>query len=270
MSTCDLLTADFLRRELPRGPVDVGTTPVLAAVGTLAETALANPLLHEPLAQAGLEPSRYLPFCTLEDLFASNVWQLALVISPFKQLVARHCSLLAPAATATEVVDTLIRADGELLGLNTNAYAAGEALRQLLTGAAIERLLVVGSGASARSVAFAMTTWYSTVRLGVWGRSTERARALAQAFAATAIESPADFAAEAVVHATTVGEQDDSVTLSSEVEAALSPGVRLFDLTNRLTALQVRGLANGCIVLSGILMQRMTNTLRVAAVSHAG
>jgi shikimate dehydrogenase len=246
----------------------VGITPVLAAVGTLAETALANPLLREPLAEAGLIPSHYLPFRTLEDLLESDVWQLALVISPFKQAAVRHCSRLAPAAMATGVVDTLIRADAELLGLNTNAYAAGEALRHLLAGAGIERLLLVGSGASARSVAFAMTTWYSEVRLGVWGRSTERARALAQGFGAAAVESPAEFAAQAVVHATTVGEQDDSVTVGSEVEAALSPGVRLFDLTNRLTALQMRGLKSGCIVLSGVLMQRITNMLRVVAVSH--
>lgn len=267
MSDVPALLGEFLTDELPHGPIDIGPNPTLAAVGTLAAVALANPLLREPLAQARTEPAAYLAFPTMEDLLGSEAWRLALVISPFKREVARHCTAMAPAAAATGVVDTVVRVNGALLGINTNAYAAGETLRRMPTGPR-EPLLLVGTGASARSVAFAVQRWLAGTRLGIYGRSTERALDLAHTFGAEIVEHPANFGASVVVHATTVGEQDDSRTIGAAVEAALTPGVRVLDLTNRLTALQVLALANGCLVQSGMLMQRLTNTLRVACISH--
>jgi shikimate dehydrogenase len=259
---------EFLKAELAHGPVDLGPRPVLAALGTIAETALSNPLLREPLEIAGLAPRMYLPFKIPEELLSSTEWQMALVISPHKQSVASSCTALAQAAAATGVVDTLVRAESQLVGLNTNAYAAAAALQHLITGAAAERLVLVGTGASARSVAYAVTRWFPSVHVGVYGRSAGRALGLVDEIASMRfrqVDRPIEFRPDVIVNATTVGEIDDSVTLGPDVQAALQAGVRVFDLTNRLSALQSTALGRGCIVLSGNLMQRITNRLRVSA-----
>jgi hypothetical protein len=102
--------------------------------------------------------------------------------------------------------------------------------------------------------------------VGVYGRSVEHATQLATDFAASVVGHPSEFGADAIVHATTVGERDDATTLDASVETALAPGVRLFDLTNRLSALQTTALKRVCVVVSGNLMQRITNTLRAASI----
>jgi shikimate 5-dehydrogenase len=127
----------------------------------------------------------------------------------------------------------------------------------------MHRVLLVGTGASARSVAYAISRWYPLARVGVYGRSLERATRLAETMSTAQfdlITAPARFGADVVVHATTVGEADDSITIGPEVEVALVAGVRVFDLTNRLSALQSSALARGCIVMSGNVMQRITNS----------
>ena len=63
------------------------------------------------------------------------------------------------------------------------------------------------------------------------------------------------------------GEQDDERPLDVPLAAALQPGTRVFDLTNRLSALQRQALAAGCVTMSGNLMQLLTNTLRAALAS---
>jgi shikimate dehydrogenase len=67
-----------------------------------------------------------------------------------------------------------------------------------------------------------------------------------------------------VVNTTTIGETDDATPPAFDLASAFAPGVRYFDLNNRTSALQSTALAAGCAVLSGALMQRVTNALRVA------
>ena len=81
------------------------------------------------------------------------------------------------------------------------------------------------------------------------------------------VPDPGGFAPSLVAHVTTVGEQDDERPLDVPLAAALQPGIRVFDLTNRLSALQRQALAAGCVTMSGNLMQLLTNTLRAALVS---
>ena len=81
------------------------------------------------------------------------------------------------------------------------------------------------------------------------------------------VPDPGAFAPSLVAHVTTVGEQDDERPLDVPLAAALQPGTRVFDLTNRLSALQRQALAAGCVTMSGNLMQLLTNTLRAALAS---
>ncbi|MBI3966523.1 MAG: hypothetical protein HY329_12895 [Chloroflexi bacterium] len=256
--------AQFLATELPTDWPDVSSTPTIAAIGTVAEKALDSPLLRDRLDAARVEPAEYRPFSGLEGLLADESWALALVLSPFKREVPESCSSLTPAAAATGVVDTLLRVPSGVQGVNTNVAAAAGAL-VTLTGGNVSRALVAGTGASARSVAVALRRVAPGAQLGVVGRSAERAAEVVRDLgAAVVVTDPADFAADAVVNTTTVGETDDTAALDFDLTGALRPGVRFFDLNNRTSALQVTALRAGCVTSSGVPMQILTNALRVA------
>src|SRR5439155_1218510 len=85
------------------------------------------------------------------------------------------CARVAPAAARSRVVDTVLRTVDGTLGVNTNAYAAAEALRQLTGPAPVDRVLVAGTGAAARSVGYATHLLFPNCQLGYIGRSTAAA-----------------------------------------------------------------------------------------------
>ena len=240
----------------------------VAAAGTLATPSLGSPLLDDACRAAGIRIGDRTARADLDGLLAAPDWDLALVLSPFKGQAAGRCDRLAPRAAATGVVDTLVRAGGEVVGYNTNSHAWAAAATRLMGSDVPARILVVGSGATARSVTFGALEAFPRARTGVAARSRAAAAALVSEHAGSEyVPDPGGFAPSLVAHVTTVGEQDDERPLDVPLAAALQPGTRVFDLTNRLSALQRQALAAGCVTMSGNLMQLLTNTLRAALAS---
>ena len=272
MTAADLSSAGLLGAVTRRFAADemlvlAGRTTRLnvAAVGTLATPSLDSPLLDAAWRAEGLRIGDRTARADLDGLLAAPDWDLALVLSPFKGQAAGRCDRLAPRAAATGVVDTLVRAAGEVVGYNTNSHAWAAAAARLMGADVPERILVVGSGATARSVTFGALHMFPRARTGVAARSRAAATALVSEHAGSEyVPDPGGFAPGLVAHVTTVGEQDDERPLDVPLGAALQPGTRVFDLTNRLSALQREALAAGCVVMSGNLMQLLTNTLRAA------
>jgi shikimate dehydrogenase len=255
----------FLAAEFPGGRPERAATPGLAAIGTVAAGALASPLLRDRLHEAGLEASSYEPYSGPAPLLVARSWSLALVLSPFKQEVLTACDLLTPSALETRVVDTLLRTPAGVIGTNTNVYAAGSTLRQLLGGAQPIRALIAGTGASARSVAVGLRRELHNVELGFVGRSAERtASIVAELGFGQPVEIPTAFGADLIVNTTTVGQRDDAAPMAFDLESAFAPGIRYFDLNNRASAIQQSALVAGCMTASGVFMQILTNALRVA------
>lgn len=254
----------FLRDEVPPGLSPVAT-PRIGGTGTVAPHALASPLLLRQLEAQGVAAA----ICPAADdpaaLLADRSWTLALVLSPHKQDVGRRCDHLMPSAAATGVVDTLRRDGDTVLGCNTNSAAAATAVDLLVGDAPVQRVLVAGTGASTRSVAIGLRRRFPAADLGVWGRSPARLAALvAEVPDVAAVADPGAWGADVVVNATTVGETDDDVPEDFALLPALRPGVRFFDLNNRIGRLQRIALAAGSITAAGICMQLTTNALRVA------
>jgi shikimate dehydrogenase len=260
----DAVTRQFAADELLTrtdrpGPLNV------AAAGTLAAPSLGNPLLDAACQAAGIRLGARTAHAGLDGLLADPGWDLAMIVSPLKGQAAARCGRLAPRAAATGVADTLVRAGGEVVGYNTNSHAWAAAAARLTGEDAPARILVVGSGATARSVTFAALCAFPASRVGVAARSPAGAAALVRDYAgAEYVPDPGGFAPDLVAHVTTVGEQDDEQPLGVPLAGALQPGTRVFDLTNRLSALQRQALAAGCVVMSGNLMQLLTNALRAA------
>ena len=253
----------FQSTELAQMPRIAHPNPSIAGIGTVAARGLASPLLRERLASRGVTPANFQAFLGPDALLADRSWHLALVLSPFKRDVAIWCDRLTPAARATGVVDTLLRIEDEVLGVNTNSYAAAGALDQLLGDARSNRALVLGTGGAARSVAVGVRQWFPAVEVGFVGRSPDRVTAIVEDLGfGSAILDAASFDADVVINATTVGETDDGATLGFDSSRFLRGGTRYFDLNNRTSALQTDALAAGCITMSGVFMQLLTNVLR--------
>jgi shikimate dehydrogenase len=260
----DAVTSRFAADEMLGRAAGPGRMTV-AAAGTLAEASIRSPLLDAACHAAGIEIDGRSVHADLAGLLSAPDWDLALVLSPLKGQAAGWCDQLAPRAAATGVADTLVRARGQVVGYNTNSHAWAAAAARLMGADVPERILVVGSGATARSVTCGALRAFPQARVGVAARSQAAAAALVSEYAGSEyVPDPGGFAPSLVAHVTTVGEQDDERPLEVPLAAALRPGTRVFDLTNRLSALQRQALAAGCITMSGNLMQLLTNILRAA------
>ncbi|MFO1533945.1 MAG: hypothetical protein ABR562_09760, partial [Thermoplasmatota archaeon] len=148
---------------------------------------------------------------------------------------------------------------------NTPAGAAAAAFLGCLAGlAAWCGLTMVWSASPDESWAFTNRTlaYVGFALLGVLagrGRTDRAAAVVATLPRGTVVTRPAAFLADLVINTTTVGETDDATPPAYDLAGAFAPGVRYFDLNHRTSALQTTALTAGCAVLSGALMQRVTN-----------
>ena len=188
------------------------------------------------------------------------------VTVPHKEQAARLVAWRDPEAELAASVNTVLVQDGRLLGHSTDGYGIVNALTEAfaleLTGRTVA---VVGTGGAGRAAALAL------VRHGVAGlilvnRTLERAQELEQLLRAQAPHASfrscalpdessvreALAQADILLQATSVGLKPDD---PSPVPAAwLRPGLRVFDMIYRRTALLAAAAAQGCAVADGRLM----------------
>jgi shikimate dehydrogenase len=258
--------------EVP-APSTAATSPaVIAGIGTTAPHALRGALLLDALARYEVPVDRTLPFANPAELVGDDSWDLALVLSPWKQQLGAHLTELTASATRTGVVDTVVRGGGATVGVNTNSWAAQAAMETLLGGRVPTSILVLGSGGSSNSVALAARRAWPTTRLVGSARNADASAGWADRFAAESVapdELAGLFAKDAptlLVNTTTWGETDASQDqpFAFDFAALTAPGNSYFDLNNRVSALQITALQAGMNVMSGTFMQRVTNACRAA------
>ncbi|WP_024802731.1 hypothetical protein [Nocardia sp. BMG51109] len=259
-------------RDLGRSAEGAERGAVVAGIGTTAPHALGGALLSQALTAAGVELARTLPFPEPSALLGDSSWDLALVLSPWKQAVAGELARATESAARTGVVDTIVRRAGEPVGVNTNAWAAQAAMETVLGGRTPGTVLILGSGGSSNSVALGCRRAWPGTRLVGSARNAPALTAWAARFAAEAV-APTDlgefFGAgrpPLIVNTTTWGETDasESEPFGFDFEELLAPGNCYFDLNNRVSALQHAALRGGMNVISGTFMQRVTNACRAA------
>lgn len=258
----------FIDAEVPAGRATYRQLS-LVALGTAAARALVNPSLEAMLTEGGSTIDRRREVDAVDQLSGSD-WDLALVLSPHKQLARAICTSLAPAAAATGVVDTLLRIGDETVGINTNQFGARTALLMLTAGHVPGRILLVGTGATARSILLGARSAFPEATIGVIGRSREKATAMiGERGDGELVDSPREFAADVVINATTVGESSDDGELPFALRDAIGAGTRYFDVNNRTSALQTSALQVGCMVMGGQYMQTVVNAARALLVNPA-
>jgi shikimate dehydrogenase len=105
----------------------------------------------------------------------------------------------------------------------------------------------------------------------VAARSFEGAEALAREFPGLAVYEPGSAWLDVVVNTTTWGETEASEAepMGIDLDGVFQPGCAFFDLNNRVGSLPLQALQAGCAVISGAVMQRVTNASRAALVTFA-
>jgi shikimate dehydrogenase len=257
-----------------RAPEEGSVRPpaVIAGIGTTAAHALQGRLLLDALAREHIKVAQAMPFGEPEALIANTGWQLALVLSPWKKAVAERMDSLTVSATATGVVDTIVRDRGRSVGVNTNCWAAQAAMETVMGGRSPGSVLILGSGGSSNSVALAAKRAWPHTRLVGTARNSAALAEWAFRFGADGV-APADLLGEfgaappsLIINTTTWGETDASEAgeFAFPFEGLAAPGNGFFDLNNRTSSLQTAALRAGMNVMSGTFMQRVTNACRAA------
>lgn len=188
-----------------------------------------SPAVHNRAFHARRVDAVYLPFqvepARLADYFdlAANLPIAGFSVTiPHKQKVMRYLAGVDPAARRIGAVNTVYRRKGRLFGTNTDIAGVLAPLEKRLKLKA-SRILIAGAGGGARAAAFALADKGAHVCLTA--RNLDRARALARACGAEAIEksrlSGRHF--DALIHATPVGmyPRTDESYFDDEIPAAL-------------------------------------------------
>jgi shikimate dehydrogenase len=188
-----------------------------------------SPDMHNAaFAALGLD-WRYVKLPVPPELFDETVRALpgsgyrgANVTIPHKLAALALADSATPAARAIGAANTLTFEAGAIEADNTDAGGFLAALAEPVAG---RRALVLGAGGAARAVTWALLD-AGAAAVDVWNRTPGRARELADALGASAVERPR--AAEIVVNATSVGLHDGVLPLD-----ALDPPAAAVELVYR-------------------------------------
>lgn len=130
------------------------------------------------------------------------------VTVPHKGAVRAACDAVTPVARAVGAVNTFwTRADGTLVGDNTDVAGAEVALRSVAR-ATPGRVALLGAGGAAAAVVAAAAHAWPGARVAIWSRRPEAAAALADRFAHAETHAVIEHAvtdADVVVNATSLG-----------------------------------------------------------------
>lgn len=211
---------------------------------------LASPLgrsMHEAGYRALGLPFTYVPF-EVSDLGAAIAGMRGLgirgfgVSHPFKQKVIPLLDRLDPVAARIGAVNTIVNAQGELVGHNTDWTGATRALEEVLPlrGA---RVLVLGAGGAARAILFGLSERGAHAALA--NRDGAKAERLSADSAARLVpwERRAETGAyDVVVNATALGQVDVDPASPLPLEA-LRPGLVVMDIVYKPTRTRLLGAA---------------------------
>jgi shikimate dehydrogenase len=115
----------------------------------------------------------------LEKLRGSSVWGVNLSI-PHKQMVLEMVDSMSVEARVIGAINTIVRRDGRLHGLNTDAPGFMRSLEDAGVNVRGRDVVVLGAGGAARGVCWALKQ--AGANVAVWNRRPERARELAEEF----------------------------------------------------------------------------------------
>ncbi|MFH0937820.1 MAG: shikimate dehydrogenase [Planctomycetota bacterium] len=237
--------------------------PVYGVIGNPITHSL-SPLMHNTaLRKMGLD-GVYLPFRVEGDpiefvnTFASALGIKALSVTiPHKETMLKICSEVHELARMIGAVNTiLLNSNGAWYGANTDAFAAADALEEVIGSLRGKNVLVLGAGGAAKAVAFGVKV--RGAHVFVANRTIEHAVALAAAVGGKMIrydelDGRPNFAA--VINTTSVGMFPDTQQTPLKKEQIPESSIVFDTVYNPLrTKLLKLAQEKGCEVLEGVTM----------------
>jgi len=142
-----------------------------------------SPLIHAAAyEQLGLDwdygrydvsTAQFEGFLALRD----ETWRGLSITMPLKEIATTACSALSPTAVVTGSANTLLNTGGAWLGFNTDVFGIQKAVSEAVIGD-VGTVAIIGSGATARSAAFAMHQMFPSSSLSIHARDEAKANAL--------------------------------------------------------------------------------------------
>jgi shikimate dehydrogenase len=178
----------------------------------------------------------------------------ASVTLPHKETVMACLDAIDPSARRIKAVNTIVNADGELKGYNTDGAGALQALREKVSVSG-QKIALIGAGGAARAVAHGVLSAGGTVC--IFNRSREKGEALATELGAE-FRPLEEFAAEhfeILVNTSPVG-MTPQVEQSPVPREKLRPGMVVMDIvyTPLKTRLLLEAEAAECVTIDGLAM----------------
>ncbi len=169
-------------------------------------------------------------FCYESDL--NNIGGFS-VTMPYKLEIMGYMDHYDPLAKVVGSVNTVVNEDSKLIGYNTDAMGAIQALREK-TNLIAKKVLVMGAGGAARAIAYSLKDFQSDIY--IYNRTIEKAEELAKEFEIEAIDhgkiAVADF--DIIINATPVGMPPNTQESLLHAEQIPSHAVVMDIITNPL------------------------------------
>ena len=152
------------------------------------------------------------------------------VTIPHKQTVIPFLDTIDPAAQAVGAVNTIVRRDDQLIGLNTDILGFKRALLESGVAVKDQACAVLGAGGSARAVVFVLQELGAQITL--YARDVDKARLLAADAHSLTELSRIDPATRLIVNTTPVGLSPNIADSPWPDDVPLPTSALVFDLLN--------------------------------------
>lgn len=203
----------------------------------------------------------------IRGLRALGNFRGASVTIPHKVSAVPFLDEIEPTARQIGAINTIVLEQGRLVGFNTDATGALRALREGGATLAGQRIVMMGSGGSARAIAFALAAESKAEKLVLLGVDDKERVALAKDLRAKTSVTVEEYAlderalgrtvpdAQVLIHCTPVG-MSPRADATCVPAALLHPGLTVMDVVYnpRETKLLKEAKRSGCKTISGIEM----------------
>lgn len=203
----------------------------------------------------------------IRGLRALGNFRGASVTIPHKVSAVPFLDEIEPTARQIGAINTIVLEQGRLIGFNTDATGALRALREGGATLAGQRIVMMGSGGSARAIAFALAVESKADTLMLLGVDDKERVALARDLRAKTSVTVEEYSlderalgrtvpdAQVLIHCTPVG-MSPRADATCVPAALLHPGITVMDVVYnpRETKLLKEAKKSGCKTISGIEM----------------
>ena len=203
----------------------------------------------------------------IRGLRALGNFRGASVTIPHKVSAVPFLDEIEPTARQIGAINTIVLEQGRLIGFNTDATGALRALREGGAALAGQRIVMMGSGGSARAIAFALAVESKADTLMLLGVDDKERVALARDLRAKTSVTVEEYSlderalgrtvpdAQVLIHCTPVG-MSPRADATCVPAALLHPGLTVMDVVYnpRETKLLKEAKRSGCRTISGIEM----------------